>query len=276
MGTLLIGYDVEYWEADGTTPSFLERARQVHERWDAPATLFLLGRTLELHPQEVRRAVTGSVFDVGQHTYTHQLFKTLVIEHLDPPLVVRGAPPDVVEDEVRRTTELIADVLGLECVGLTAPWTYYRGLRDRPDVLEVLWRQGIRWLRSDGRDAHDWQPAPMTQPYWYAVSGYPDMLEMPTHGWHDCVVRESVLGWDDLTGYVDLVTTYLDRAAEEDLVLSLCAHDWSSVRGDPDLWHVEEILRRARMRGLTLKGYGQEYRERAAARVPSAPGHPGP
>jgi hypothetical protein len=29
------------------------------------------------------------------------------------------------------------------------------------------------------------------------------MLEIPIHGWHDCVIREEVLGWEDVDGYVD-------------------------------------------------------------------------
>ena len=47
MGVMLIGYDVE-WRAEGdVTPRFLERARSLHDRLEAPATLFVVGQTLE-------------------------------------------------------------------------------------------------------------------------------------------------------------------------------------------------------------------------------------
>lgn len=263
MGTLLIGYDVEHRQPDDVTRRFLDRATELHHRLDAPATLFLLGQTLELNVDIIRAAVHNGFFDIGQHTYSHKLFKTLYIDNGTSIRLVPGASPDEIRTEVRRTNDLLRAHLGILCIGLTAPWNYYRGLRDRPDTLQILWDEGIRYLRSDGRDANDWQPGPMTQPYWYTHTGYPDMLEMCTHGWHDCLVRGHILGWHDLQGYVDVVTPYLDRAAEEDAVFSLCAHDWSSIREDPELWHMEQIIGYARDRGLRIRTYHDYYVEQA-------------
>ena len=52
------------------------------------------------------------------------------------------------------------------CIGLTGPWCYYRGLRDRLDILQVLWEEGLRFTRADGRNEHDRHPVAIdVQPY---------------------------------------------------------------------------------------------------------------
>jgi hypothetical protein len=108
------------------------------------------------------------------------------------------------------------------------------------------------------------------QPYWYGALGFPEILEVPIHAWHDCVIRAEVLGWADLEGYVESVKPYIDRAAVEDRVFSLCQHDWSSIREDPEMRATEAILRYARERGLRFMSYNDYYRECKRARV-SAP-----
>ena len=47
MGTMLIGYDVEWLGEGDVTPRFLEQARSLHNRLGVPATLFVVGQTLE-------------------------------------------------------------------------------------------------------------------------------------------------------------------------------------------------------------------------------------
>ena len=50
---------------------------------------------------------------------------------------------------------------------------------DRPDSLSILHDQGIRYLRSLGRDWHEGQPRDLDrQPFWYDAQGYPEMLDI--------------------------------------------------------------------------------------------------
>jgi peptidoglycan/xylan/chitin deacetylase (PgdA/CDA1 family) len=267
MGTMLIGYDVE-WTGDGdVTPRFLERARELHNRLGVPATLFVVGRTLERWLPQFRAIGADPLFDIQQHTYSHQLLKTVHIDDGRSIRVVRGVSPEETREEVRKTSALLAEHLGVDCIGLTGPWCYYRGLRDRPDILEVLWDEGIRFTRTDGRNERDWHPVSMDlQPYWYDALGFPDVLEVPIHGWHDCVIRAEVLGWEDLDGYVASVRPYLDRAAAEDEVFSLCQHDWSSIRGDPEMRATEAVLDHGQERGLRFVTYRAYYEERKTRR----------
>lgn len=260
MGTFLIGYDVEWRGDDEVTPLFLEQARSLHNRLGLPATLFIVGQTLERWIPQFQAIAQDPLFDLQQHTYSHQLLKTVSIDDGQSIRVVRGVSPEATRQEVRKTTELLRTTLDVDCIGLTGPWCYYRGLRDRPDILQVLWEEGIRFTRTDGRNQHDWHPVAIDlQPYWYEHTGYPDVLEIPIHAWHDCVIRDEVLGWDDLDGYVDSVKPYISRAAAEDKVVSLCQHDWSSIRADPEMTATERILRSAQDAGLHCMTYRAYY-----------------
>ena len=268
MGAMLIGYDVE-WRAEGdVTPRFLEQARSLHDHLGAPATLFVVGQTLERWVPRFQAIAADPLFDIQQHTYSHQLLKTVYIEDGRSVRVMRGVSVEETRAEVRTTSALLAEHLGVQCIGLTGPWCYYRGLRDRPDILKVLWEEGIRFTRTDGRNEHDWHPVSMDlQPYWYDALGFPDVLEIPIHGWHDCVIRDEVLGWENVDGYVDSVRPYIDRAAAEDSVFSLCQHDWSSIRADPQMQGTEALIRYAQNQGLRIMSYRAYYEECKARRA---------
>jgi peptidoglycan/xylan/chitin deacetylase (PgdA/CDA1 family) len=260
MGTMLIGYDVEWFGEGDITPCFLEQARSLHNRLGVPATLFVVGQTLERWVSQFQDIAGDSLFDIQQHTYSHQLLKTVYIEDGRSVRVVRGVTVEETREEVAKTSALLAEHLGVECIGLTGPWCYYRGLRDRPDIVQVLWEEGIRFTRTDGRNEHDWHPVAIDlQPYWCDALGFPDVLEIPIHGWHDCVIRDEVLGWEDVDGYVDSVRPYIERAAAEDKVFSLCQHDWSSIRSDPLMCGTEALISYAQDQGLRFMSYRAYY-----------------
>jgi peptidoglycan/xylan/chitin deacetylase (PgdA/CDA1 family) len=277
MGTMLIGYDVEWRGEDDVTPRFLEQARSLHNRLGVPATLFVVGQTLERWVPQFQAIAGDPLFDIQQHTYSHQLLKTVYIEDGRSVRVVRGVTPEETREEVRKTSALLADHLGVQCIGLTGPWCYYRGLRDRPDILQVLCEEGIHFTRTDGRNERDWHPVSIDlQPYWYDALGFPDVFEIPIHGWHDCVIRDEVLGWENVDGYVESVRPYIERAAAEDRVFSLCQDDWSSIRGDPQMGATETLIRYAQEQGLRFMSYRSYYeackerREDAASAVSPA------
>jgi len=267
-GIMLIGYEVEAGKTQGVPPRFLEQIMALHNRLGVPATLFTVGQTLEQWVPEFQTIALDPLFDLQQHTYSHQLLKTVYIDDGKSIRVVRGVSLEETRHEVRKTSELLRKHLDVECIGLTGPWCYYRGLRDRPDILEVLWEEGIRFTRTDGRNEHDWHPVSMDlQPYWYEALGFAEMLEIPIHGWHDCVIRAEVLGWGDLEGYVESVKPYIDRAAAEDKVFSLCQHDWSSIREDPKMDATEMLIRYAKIHGVRFMTYRAYYEEQKHARA---------
>lgn len=268
MAYLLIGYDVEHRDPEVTRP-FLTRMREIHEALNIPATLFIVGRTLEHSPEAFQALVGHPLFDLQQHTYSHMLLKTICIQNDKGTQIVRGGTPDQIREEIQKTNRLMHEVLGVECTGFTGPWNYYRGLSDRPDLLEILWEEGIRWMRCAGRNERDWQPVPFDwQPYWYEPQGFPDMLEFPIQGWQDCILRQN-LGYDNLNGYLDRVRQDVDTVAARNLIWNYVQHDWSSIREDPAMWLTEHFFRYALERGLQFDTYHNVYTSLAAARTPA-------
>jgi peptidoglycan/xylan/chitin deacetylase (PgdA/CDA1 family) len=262
-GTFLIGYDVEATDPE-VTRAFLAAARRAHEDLDAPCTLFVVGRTLRQSPAAFSALLGHRLFDLQQHTETHLRLKTVYQQGPDGVSVFRGGSPEEVRADVAAAQRTFEALLGFRPIGLTGPYNYYRGLCDRPDLVEIVHDEGIRLLRCWGRDAHDWQPTPAFSPFPLTALGFPDVWEYGIHGWQDCILRRE-LGWADLDGYFDRLGADLDRVAAADGVFSYCQHDWSSIRDDPEMTLTRRILARARERGMRIVGYAADLAERAAA-----------
>jgi len=254
----LLGYDVEAGEPD-KTQHFAKKAYQVHRNLGAPCTLFVLGRTLEHSHEALKVFCENDIFDIQQHTYSHKLFKSLLINDGKKEQFVKGAGLDEIREEVEKTKRLLKKYLGVECIGITGPMGYYRGLVDRPDVLEVLHNCGIRFTRTWGRNEHDWQPVPFSvQPFWYELQGFPDILEVCMHGWIDCVWRR-VHGWDKKEEFINYIKSNIDFIVQEGLVYSCVMHDWSAIAEDEDMSIVQGILEYALNKGVRVLNYRQFY-----------------
>jgi peptidoglycan/xylan/chitin deacetylase (PgdA/CDA1 family) len=267
MAEFLIGYDVECADDSDVTERFIDCAVRLHRRLEVPCTFFIMGKTLELNSEKMRWATAeaGDLLDVQQHTYEHVQLKTICQENDDGVTVFPCGSLERIEEEVSKTNSLLEELLGVECVGITGPMGYYRGLADELDVLALLYDHGIRFTRTYARDHNDWQPVPLDrQPFWYAPQGFPDVLECMIHGWQDCILR-AILGWSDHEAYLSQVREDLAEAAAQDLVFSHCQHDWSSIKEDPDMSITEQILLAARELGFRFVHYRGFYEDQLAA-----------
>ena len=263
MATFLIGYDVEASDP-GTTRAFLGSARRVHEELGVPGSLFVVGRTLRQSPESFAALVGHPLFDLQQHTETHVLLKTVYQENAAGVTVFRGGSIDEVRRDVAAAERTFAELLGFRPIGLTGPYNYYRGLCDRPDLIEIVHDEGIRFLRCWGRNAQDWQPTPFFGPFSLAPLGFPDVWEYGIHGWQDCILRQEI-GWANLDGYFARVRDDIDRVVADDGVYSYCQHDWSSIREDGDMTLTRRILAHAQARGMRIVAYATDHAERVAA-----------
>lgn len=266
MATLLLGYDVENQDPNSDlTRTFLEQAMRMHDAFGAPCTMFVCGRTLEHNAEAFGHiGARPDLFDIQSHTYSHCLLKT-VCQDIDGEITIfRGGTLNGIRNEVRRSVEVTREVLGVEVTGLCGPYCYYRGLSDRPDILGILHGKGIRFTRTWGRNEKDWQPVSLSlQPFWYEAQGFADMLEIPVHGWQDCIWR-SEHGWDNTEGFARYQCELIDEVADTDSVLSLCAHDWSAIKEDSEMTIVATILSHARDRGLRVMSYRAYYEQMQA------------
>ncbi|GAH57490.1 unnamed protein product, partial [marine sediment metagenome] len=119
MSTMLIGYDVEHWDSK-ITRVFLQKVRQIHNDLNVPYTLFVVGETLEKNISEFQRIVQDKQIDIQQHTYSHLLLKTVVMESKDKVEIFKGGTLEQIREEVGKTNELLKKYLGVKCIGLTA------------------------------------------------------------------------------------------------------------------------------------------------------------
>lgn len=272
-GTLLIGYDVEgvikeirekwgkaYSDSEAVTRIFLTRGAEVHHRYKAPCTLFVLGQALEQNVKHFQELAGDDMFDIQQHTYSHILFKTVVEENTTARVFKGGTLQEITQD-VRKASSLLRKYLNVDCIGLSGPYGYYRGLSDKPEVLQILQDVGIRFVRTYARNEHDWQPVSFdVQPFWYKPQGFPRILEIPAQDWQDCIYRE-IHGWENTEGYLSHLRRSLDYVAKHNLSWSICLHDFSSIRDDPEMSIISGLIEHAQKKHVRIMSCKEYYRE---------------
>lgn len=261
MSTLLIGYDVEHWDSK-ITQVFLQKVRQIHNDLNVPYTLFVVGETLEKNISEFQRIAQDKQIDIQQHTYSHLLLKTVVMESKNKVEIFKGGTLEQIREEVGKTNELLKKYLGVKCMGLTAPYGYYRGLSDRPDILQILHDLGIRFTRTYARNEKDYQPVSFEiQPFWYEVQGFPYILEFPIQGWQDLYLRRE-LGWKNKEGYLEEVKKSIEYIKERDLDWCYVQHDHSSIKEDPNMEMTRNFIQYALDKGVTFTSYKNYYNKK--------------
>lgn len=284
MGTILVGYDTETAAVGEAlslmteSPTFplyelaldpltcgqaLELLTEIHAEADVPATLFVCGRTLLMALDSVRAAHASGLFDVQQHTFSHVPFKDIVYSP-EPGIVatIPAAPPEALLEELRFTSRLLKEYVGSECVGLRTPFGYYRGLRDRPDLLEIVRATGLRYITSWGRNEENANPTPWVQPFTYDEEGYPDILEVPFQFWLD-VVWFDQHGYDTGPAFLEALKRAVDEVADNDLVYGACFHDWVMLASDERrVGWLRGFFRYARERGVEVTTYTEYWRRK--------------
>ena len=122
-------------------------------------------------------------------------------------------------------------------------------------------------MRSWGRDSRGWNPTPFEeQPFFYEAHGHDDMLEIPIQGWHDTLWKAQH-GWTNVWGYVAMLKESLREVLEHDYTWSFLAHDWSSIREDPEMSGIRAFIEYAvEQEGLTFASHSDFYEQALAER----------
>lgn len=290
MATLLIGYDTESAAVGEGLARFLgpdvpqyrcaldpettrrgvDVLRRLHEELEAPCTFFVCGRTL-LHALDALEPLAGSdLFDIQQHTYSHVVFREVRYRPAggDTEAVLPETPAVALREELAFTSELIQKYLGRECVGLRTPFGYYKGLRERPDLLEIVAETGHRYVTSWGRNEQNGNPTPFVQPFTYDEEGFPGLLEIPFQFWLDGI-------WFDANGYTEgrafreALKGAIDDIVEHDLVFATAFHEWCAVEADEEgTGWIRGLLEYARERGVEITTYTDYWARSAAEQAP--------
>lgn len=279
MTAVLVGYDVEacaigeglaclgahngHGMSEAVDRTATRRGLEIilrnHEEFEAPATLFVCGRTLIHNVDVLSPFVEHPLFDIQQHTYSHVLLK----DDGWKGGTFLASPPEAVWQELTQTNEAFRRLLGVEVYGLRTPHGYANGIADRPEMLEVVADCGIRFVSSWGRNADGGNPTPMSvQPFWYDQQGFPDLLEIPFQGWLDGTWFEEY-GISRGQAYADVLVASADEAARMNGVYGACFHDWAQIRylESSTRW-VHTLLRHCRESGIPIASYADYYHER--------------
>jgi len=294
MATLLIGYDTESAAVGEGLARFLgpdvpqyrcaldpETTRRgvalltrLHEELEAPCTFFVCGRTL-LHALDALEPLASSdLFDIQQHTYSHVVFREVRYRPVggDTEAVLPETPAVALREELAFTSELIRKYLGRECVGLRTPFGYYRGLRERPDLLRIVAETGHRYVTSWGRNEENGNPTPWVQPFAYEEEGFPGILEIPFQFWLDGI-------WFDANGYAEgrafreALKGAIDEIVEQDLVFATAFHEWCAVEANEEgTGWIRGLLEYARERGVEITTYTDYWAKTTGAQAPGPHG----
>ena len=231
-GTIICGYDIE--SMSESSIGFLQGAEILHKELEVPWTIFLTGQTVEAYGGKIREFIDNPLLTIAQHTYSHMLLKSVYmtpgdgkpVHGLYPNYFNEGGALDEIRKEITKTQNLMRDVLGVECRGLTGPWGYYRGLVDRPDVLQILKDNEILWIRTNARDCRDCQPTPFTeQPFFYTDQGFPDILELGVQGYQDDFYWDRFDDRRHGDRYHDYLVAMLREVSEKNWVWNINSHD---------------------------------------------------
>lgn len=242
----LPGYDTEQ-------PSCIEGVRRlvaIHRRLNIPATFFLVGVLVEHNRAELQDLLADSLFAVGSHSYSHANLAQLT--------------PQQVRDDLCRTHELIVSALGKAPLGLRTPGGYDCGYRGRPEHLAIIAGLGYCYLSSQGWGPGQTMPAPVVAPYTYAEEGFPELLEVPMHGWHENILTRTN-PWQSPFAppppggpatreeWLAPFLTDLQEVLRRGLPYhGPTMHPWSLRRFDPECGQVEALLQEERARGLAF------------------------
>ncbi len=270
MATYVAGYDAEavyaWWEASFTEHTGdnyndvvsyegerlrecvagIRAVAEVHLERGAPATFFIVARLLRAATSEIVEILDHPTFEIASHSYTHPDIKSFL--HDD----------DRLRHEVVDSKKVIEDAFGRAVVGFTTPGGYEDGYMDQPRFLELLREAGYRYVRSVACGPHFSMPAPLHQPFWYDEEGCPDLLEIPSHAWHDNVLtgQHGLVSWPpilpwryptemptDARGVYEAYAPGIDHAAEAGLTAYVPAfHPWSIYRIDQRAGQIALLL----------------------------------
>lgn len=263
--TFLPGYSIESPEVEhpGIALRCLRLAASVHRELEAPCTVFVRGRILEANEDAFRRLRDGygDLLDFQQGTNSGVPLKTVCQANEHGVKLFRGGSVDECREDVGRASDIMERVLGVRPIGLAGPLGYYRGLSDRPDLLEVLHELGVRFTRTFTRNARDWSPLSFeTQPFAYDAQGFSDMIEIPGQGWPDVVLKEA-LRRQGAGGFVAHIRKDLDYVAAKKLTWSFVQTDRTCLLDDTEMAATRAVIEHARRLGFRMQTHAAHYQD---------------
>lgn len=147
-------WDFEKGNLNESTKRYtVEACRRVREHGGV-IHCFAVGRVFEQANVDWLRGIVKAGHPVGNHTYDHVYVLATRPEDVQfrfrrcPWLVEGRKPPDVIRDNIRLCTAAMRSRLDIAPAGFRTPGGFTDGLRDRPDIQQMLRDLGYTWVSS--------------------------------------------------------------------------------------------------------------------------------
>ena len=266
---------------DTESAACLEACRRivrVHQRMEMPATFFIVARTLLANAKEYRELLDDPLFEIASHSYDHQMLR-------DNAFCGAVAPPEQIRKEIVDSKKAIEDVFEKPCTGLRPGCGFDNALQGASHVLALVKEAGYRYVSSLLWGPDYSMPAILREPFNYSSDGYPEIWELPGHGWHENLLKNHN-GWGPRRLAVwpspfpegvpaSFVKTpedefgvnrvFLDKARDNNnTFVSLVWHPWSLHRFDPEMRMLELTFTHVKKLNLAPCTYGQLHRQVSA------------
>lgn len=252
---------------DTESPNCLAACRKivnVHRRYEMPATFFIVGKTLEANPAGFREILDNPLFEIASHTYSHKMLR-------DHPFCGPAAPEEQRREEIFRGKALVESVFERPCFGVRPGCGFDKGLKGAPDVLRLIKEAGFRYVSSLLWGLDYSLPALLNEPFNYASDGFPELWELPGHGWHENLLknhnrwgpRRITLWPPEIPEAIPpsfiskpeeefaINRVFMEKAVSENKTfVSLIWHPWSLNAFDPEMKMLELTFAHARELGL--------------------------
>jgi hypothetical protein len=262
---------------DTESPGCLAACRkivEVHKRFEMPATFFIVGKTLDAKPAEYRKLLDDPLFEIASHTYTHQMLR-------DNDFCGTAVSMEERRKEIFKGKEAVERVFKRPCIGMRPGCGFDNGFRDEPKVLALIKEAGFQYVSSFLWGPDYSLPALLREPFNYDAEGFPDIWELPGHGWHDNLLKDhNRWGPRRLTLWpppfpeaipdsfcktpkdeFELNKVFLDKALQTNKpFVSLVWHPWSLGKFDPAMKMLELTFTHVRGLGLKSCTYAQLYK----------------
>jgi peptidoglycan/xylan/chitin deacetylase (PgdA/CDA1 family) len=246
-------------------------------------------RTLLANPKEYRKLLDYPLFEIASHTYDHEMLR-------DNDFCGSAAPARQKRKEVVESKKIIEDISERPCIGLRPGCGFDNALREATDVLALVREAGYKYVSSLAWGPDYSMPALLRQPFTYSPDGFPELWELPGHGWHENLLKDNNnWGPKRLTlwpspmpeaipkGFVKtpedefaVNRVFLEKAIERDKTfVSLIWHPWSLHAFDGDMKMLELTFSHAHKLGLLPCTYADLYRHVSQPRL-QTPGKTNP
>lgn len=247
----------------------MKKIVKTHTNKKSHFTIFALGkmaeepRVFEYLTYIINNDKYNRYVDLQQHGYSHILVK----KHF-----IKGNPvsPKIMDEEISKTNKIIKEIKGENPIGIRIATGFYNGLKGEKERLEILRKNGIKFVSSDLRGPNDQYPAPwknllgkFRQPYFYEEEGFPEMLEIPTQGTIDVLMKgisklsktKPMPLQEELKYYI----TNIDYASKNHLNYSLIFHPWAIAYNDKNLFILNKLLNYISKKGIPILSYFDIY-----------------